>query len=230
MNNKIKNFIIASSKPWHKLGFDRLFKKNNNYCWSYVSTPNELDLALKKVINPRYLFFLHWNWKLSPAIFQKYECVCFHMTNLPYGRGGSPLQNLILEGNKKTMLSAFKMNEEIDAGPIYDQKPMLLNGKAEDIYKRSGELSWKMINSIIENEPVPEPQKGNPVYFSRRNPSQSLLPVEGKVSQIYDYIRMLDAPTYPLAFINHGNFIIEFSDSELKGDIVSARVIIKKKK
>ncbi len=26
----------------------------------------------------------------------KFECVCFHMTDVPYGRGGSPLQNLII--------------------------------------------------------------------------------------------------------------------------------------
>jgi methionyl-tRNA formyltransferase len=226
----MKSFVIASSKSWHKANFDKFSKKKNNFNLSYVSTPDELDLALKENTNPRYLFFLHWNWKVSPAIFQKYECVCFHMTDLPYGRGGSPLQNLILDGNKQTMISAFKMVEEIDAGPIYDKKPMLLDGRAEDIYKRSGDLSWEIINWIIKNEPVPEPQKDNPIYFNRRNPEESLLPTEGRLFEIYDYIRMLDAPTYPLAYIDHGDFRLEFSDAKLKDDIIDARVIIKKYK
>ena len=226
----MKSFVIASSKSWHKTSFDKFSKKKSNFNLSYVSTPDELDLALKENTNHRYLFFLHWNWKVSPAIFQKYECVCFHMTDLPYGRGGSPLQNLILDGNKQTMISAFKMVEEIDAGPIYDKKPMLLDGRAEDIYKRSGDLSWEIINWIIENEPVPEPQKDNPIYFNRRKPEESLLPTEGKLFEIYDYIRMLDAPTYPLAYIDHGDFRLEFSDAKLKDDIIDARVIIKKYK
>jgi methionyl-tRNA formyltransferase len=226
----MKSFIIASSKSWHKASFDKFSKKNNNFNLSYVSTPDELNLALKENTNPRYLFFLHWNWKVSHVIFRKYECVCFHMTDLPYGRGGSPLQNLILDGKKQTMLSAFKMVEEIDAGPIYDKKLMLLNGRAEDIYKRSGDLSWEIINWMIEKEPVPEPQKNNPIYFNRRNPEESLLPANGKLFEIYDYIRMLDAPTYPLAYIDHGDFRLEFSDAKFKDDIINARVIIKKYK
>ena len=41
------------------------------------------------------------------------------MTDLPFGRGGSPLQNLIVRGYKETMLSAIKCVGEVDAGPIY---------------------------------------------------------------------------------------------------------------
>ena len=44
------------------------------------------------------------------------------MTDLPYGRGGSPLQNLILKGKKTTKITAFKMIDKIDAGPIYLKK------------------------------------------------------------------------------------------------------------
>ena len=44
------------------------------------------------------------------------------MTDLPYGRGGSPLQNLILDNKQKTMISAFKMTERMDEGPIYIKK------------------------------------------------------------------------------------------------------------
>lgn len=222
-----KNFIVASSKPWHKLNFDKL---TNNYNWRYVSTPDELNLALKENFNPRYIFFFHWNWKVSSTVFEKFECVCFHMTDLPYGRGGSPLQNLILKGKKKTKMSAFKMTKEIDAGPIYDKKLMSLNGKAKDIYKRAGNLSWKIVHWIIENEPIPKPQEDNSIYFNRRTSKESLLPFRGKLSEIYDYIRMLDAPTYPLAYVNHGNFRVEFCDSKLKNNIVEARVIIKKNK
>jgi len=37
-------------------------------------------------------------WIILKEIFENYEIILFHMTDLPYGRGGSPLQNLIVRG------------------------------------------------------------------------------------------------------------------------------------
>ena len=56
------------------------------------------------------------------------------MTDLPYGRGGSPLQNLIIRGHKKTKISALRMVNELDAGPIYFKRSLSLNGNAQKIY------------------------------------------------------------------------------------------------
>jgi len=38
------------------------------------------------------------------------------MTDLSYGRGGSPLQNLIVRGYKDTMISALWIEKELDSG------------------------------------------------------------------------------------------------------------------
>ena len=137
----MKNIIVAGSKPWNKEIFETFTKKKKKLNWFFVSTPVQLDSVLVKISKPDFLFFLHWNWKVSSEIIKKHECVCFHITDLPFGRGGSPLQNLILNGNKETMISAFKMVEELDAGPIYTKKPLLLNGRAEDIYRNANNLS-----------------------------------------------------------------------------------------
>ena len=45
------------------------------------------------------------------------------MTDLPFGRGGSPLQNLIVRGYKSTKLTAIKVQSGIDTGDIYLKKP-----------------------------------------------------------------------------------------------------------
>ncbi len=37
-----------------------------------------------------------------------------HMTDVPYGRGGSPLQNLIARGHTSTKLTAMRMTAEVD--------------------------------------------------------------------------------------------------------------------
>lgn len=151
------------------------------------------------------------------------------MTDVPFGRGGSPLQNLIQAGIKETKVTALRMVEEMDAGPVYAKRTMSLAGRAEDIYLRAGELSWEMIRWIIETQPEPIPQQGEGTCFKRRKPEQSVLPMEGTLEKIYDHIRMLDAPTYPLAFIEHGDFRLEFSHAEFNGEEVRAQLVIRKR-
>jgi methionyl-tRNA formyltransferase len=92
------------------------------------------------------------------------------MTDVPYGRGGSPLQNLIVAGQTETKVTALKMVDEMDAGPVYAKRSMSMEGRAEDIYLRAGDLCWEMIRWMIAEEPVPQPQQGEVTKFIRRKP------------------------------------------------------------
>src|SRR5689334_14815339 len=71
----------------------------------------ELNMGDIIKIDPTYIFFMHWSWIIPAEIFSRYTCVVFHMTDLPYGRGGSPLQNLIIRGHKETKITAIKVEE-----------------------------------------------------------------------------------------------------------------------
>ena len=221
-----KSYIVASCKPWNESDFN-LVKSEIEADWHWVNTQDQLLQALNTCI-PRYIFFLHWNWFVAEEIWKKHECVCFHMTDVPYGRGGSPLQNLIAAGHKATKLTALRMVTDMDAGPIYAKKPLSLDGRAESIYKRAGELSFEIIRWMVANEPTPVAQQGEVVLFKRRKPAQSSLPAKGNLETVYDHIRMLDAPSYPLAFIEHGELRLEFSNAVFEGDDLTADVKISK--
>ena len=93
-----------------------MLAKKSRGRWIYVERPRRLVSVLAKN-RPRYIFFPHWSWMVPRAVWEKHECVCFHMTDVPYGRGGSPLQNLILKGHTKTKITALRMVGELDAGP-----------------------------------------------------------------------------------------------------------------
>ena len=84
-----------------------------------------------------------------------------------------------------------------------------------------------MIRWIIEEEPTPKPQAGEVSLFRRRRPEQSELPSTGGLNKVYDHIRMLDAPTYPLAFVDQGEFRLELSHPEIQGEEVHANVVIR---
>ena len=126
------NYIIATDKPWHCDYFiSNRHKLSGN--WSLATCPADLEEQALK-LSPRFIFFPHWSEIVPAKIFEKYDCVCFHMTAVPFGRGGSPLQNLIVRGHTKTVVSALKMNEGIDSGPVYLKRALDLTGSALDIF------------------------------------------------------------------------------------------------
>jgi methionyl-tRNA formyltransferase len=198
-------YLVVSSRPWNKTVFDSTI---SNYPgeWVYLDDPRRLTLEYLERIKPRYVLFLHWSWKVPAEIINNCECVCFHMTDVPYGRGGSPLQNLIARGHRRTKLTALRMVEDLDAGPVYLKEDLCLEGNAEEIYIRASYLSARMIRRIIEEQLVPQPQEGEPVVFKRRKPRESRISELSDLQALHDFIRMLDAEGYPKAFLEHGGF------------------------
>jgi methionyl-tRNA formyltransferase len=148
------------------------------------------------------------------------------MTDLPFGRGGSPLQNLIARGIYETKISALKCVEEIDAGPIYLKRHFSLHGAAEEIYIRASKIIEEMIVEIIDDSLVPYAQTGDPIYFQRRKPEQGNLLEAKSVEELFDLIRMLDAEGYPHAFMNIKGKRLEFSRAKLSPDGILADVKI----
>jgi methionyl-tRNA formyltransferase len=207
---KAKSYLVLGCKPWNRRIFDELLKPLPGE-WHYVESPAALNVDLVEEISPRYIFFLHWSWKVPNELVDRFECVCFHMTDVPFGRGGSPLQNLIDRGRHDTKLTALRMSAEFDAGPVYRKEPLSLEGGAEEIYLRASQLSAKMIQHITERQPKPVPQRGKPVNFKRRKPEESEIDKIVSLERLYDFIRMLDAEGYPRAFLQHSGFRFEFS-------------------
>lgn len=208
------NYIVATIKSWNITHFKKVKTKLPGK-WYLVTSPEKLTVEFLEKINPRYIFFPHWSWIVPKVILNRWECVCFHMADVPYGRGGSPLQNLILRRHKNTKVSALRMVEELDAGPVYKKKDLSLAGSAQDIFERLAPLTMELAHDIASSEPSPEPQQGDAVVFKRRTPSQSELPRNGVSEEIFDHIRMLDAETYPKAFLEHGDLRLEFDRAEI---------------
>jgi methionyl-tRNA formyltransferase len=218
-------YLVAGSKPWNRRVFDEEISHYPGR-WIFVGEREQLSPALVEQSKPRYIFFLHWSWIVPNEIVERYECVCFHMADVPYGRGGSPLQNLIVRGHRHTKLTVLRMVAELDAGPVYAKEDLSLEGNAEEIYIRASYLSAKMIRRIVEECPEPVPQTGEPTIFKRRKPSESRIPPLDSLQALYDHIRMLDAEGYPYAFIEHAGFRYEFRRAALYDGHMVADVAI----
>ncbi len=227
-----KNIIISTIKSWNIENAKSLQKKYKDiYNIQIITEKHELTFEKINKFNPKYIFFPHWSWLIPDEIFNNFDCIVFHMTDLPYGRGGSPLQNLILKKKYETKISAIKVVKELDAGDIYLKKNFFIGiGSADEILKKASHIIFnEMIPHIINNEIKPTQQKGEIINFKRRNPGQSDLNNTNinNLTDFYDFIRMLDGEGYPKAFLKIGNFKIEFSEICNKSDKLTGRFEIK---
>lgn len=221
--------IIATIRSWNIDNFEK-WQSPKNFSKHLISKKENLTYENLLKINPKYIFFPHWSWIIPKEVYENFECVVFHMTDLPFGRGGTPLQNLLLQGIYKTKISAIRVTGELDAGPVYLKYPLDIgHGSAQEIYIRASKIIAEMISYILTENPKPKPQKGKIVVFRRRKPNESIIPKKLFGRRLYDFIRMLDAEGYPKAFFEHGKLKFEFTNAKLINDTVTAEVAITRK-
>ena len=223
------NYVVAATKEWNIKSFNK-YSVDLKGDWHFVGSPEDLSIEFIKKTQPRYIFFPHWSWLVPEEITNNYECVCFHMTDVPYGRGGSPLQNLIARGHKNTKLTALRMVSKLDAGPVYGKIDLSLEGSAQVIFERAADFIYELIKKIVSSELEPVDQQGEAVLFQRRTPEQSKIPESADINQLFDHVRMLDAELYPHAYIEHGDFKFEFTNANKQGEELICCVKITKSK
>lgn len=219
----MKKILIVSKSNFFK-------KKIKNKNFFFINNKKKLNLKYLDRINPNIIFFPHWSFKVDEVIIQKYLCIGFHCSPLPYGRGGTPIQNMILKGFSKTTLCAIKMEKEYDTGPIYKKVSVSLSGSGSEILERLYSIIFKIIKSLLTKLPKPKKQVGKPTYFKRRKPSDSKIKNNFNLFRLYDFIRMLDVKevNFPKAYLKIGKNKFEFFNVKKNRHTLKAEVFIKK--
>ena len=144
-----KKVLIACSKNWfvNNKEVKKYLKKNTNKI-QIISNKNDLNLKRISKIQPDVIFFPHWSYLVDKKITNKFKCICFHSAPLPYGRGGSPIQNLIVRDFKQTPVCAIEMTENIDAGGLYLKQNLSLKGDLNDILNSMSVKILRMMKII----------------------------------------------------------------------------------
>ena len=96
----------------------------NSYDYEFlrINSKEEFSLDLIEDFKPDYILFYGWSWIINKNLIEKFKCVMLHPSPLPKYRGGSPIQNQIINGETHSAVTIFLMDEGIDTGPILFQK------------------------------------------------------------------------------------------------------------
>jgi methionyl-tRNA formyltransferase len=173
------------------------------------SSKEMVNLNFIESFKPDLILFYGWSWKIKLEIINKYFCVCLHPSKLPEYRGGSPIQNQLINYVEESAVTLFKMNNFLDQGKILEQETFSLDGYLDDIFNRVEKIGFRLTHTFIEKfksgtfEMRIQDENLATVY-KRRTPEQSEIKIEDFANHeskyFYNMVRGLQKP-YPEVYI-----------------------------
>ena len=136
--------------------------------------------------------------------------IVVHASELPKGKGMSPLTWQILDGRNVIPLSLFEAEEAMDSGPVYLKESITLQGNELlfEIQPLLGKKIIEMCVKFVECYPAivsaGVPQVGTPTFYRRRTPKDSRLDPERTLAEQFNLLRVVDNEQYPAFFEWHG--------------------------
>ncbi len=162
-----------------------------------------------------WLFIIGWSQIAKKELIDtpKEGCIGMHPTLLPQGRGRAAVPWAILKGLDKTGVTAFKIDEGVDTGPIIDQVeiPILQDETATTLYTKVNdahiELMDKVWNSLKNEDLLLKAQdESKATYWEGRKPQDGELTSEMTISEAEALVRAVTHP-YPGSFLEKNNQI-----------------------
>ena len=139
-----------------------------------------------------------------------------HESDLPKGKGWSPLTWQVLEGKNEIPVTLIEATEHIDAGDIYGKEIIVLEGTEliDELREKQGEATIKLLRNFVENYPniTPKKQEGKESFYLRRTIENSQLDIRKSISEQFNLLRVCDNERYPAWFeLNGVKYIIKLS-------------------
>lgn len=180
-----KNFVtLLNKKKYQAKLFHHHEKISKNYQTVFI-------LSYYKIIESRYLDKHQHN-------------LVVHASNLPQGKGWSPLFWQVLERKNSIPIVLFEATRELDAGVIYLKDKIKLKGHElnDEIRVAQVVASNKLCLNFLKNYKIirGKAQQGNSSFYSRRRPANSRLDVTKSIADQFNLLRIVNNESFPAFF------------------------------
>lgn len=127
-----------------------------------------------------------------------------HESNLPQGKGWSPLTWQVLEGENEIPITLFEAADKVDSGKIYLQDRIKLDGTElnVELKRKQGLKTKELILDFVNQYPDIDgrPQVGEETYYPKRRPEDSELDPNKTIREQFNLLRVVDNERYPAFF------------------------------
>ena len=152
-------------------------------------------------------FFLSYGRIVKPGILARHaHNLVVHASDLPKGRGWSPLTWQILEGENRIPVTLIEAAAEVDSGVIYKQSQAVFSGGelVDELRAAVAEITRELCAEFVAEYPTvlreARPQAGTPTFYPRRRPKDSWFDIDRTVREQFNLLRTADAARYPAWF------------------------------
>lgn len=133
-----------------------------------------------------------------------------HESDLPQGKGWSPLTWQILHGEDRIPVTLIEAAEKVDSGTIYTQRWLEFEGfeLVEELRTAQAEATRTLCREFIDDYPASaergREQHGEESFYPRRGPQDSRLDPEKTLADQFQLLRVADNERYPAFFERRG--------------------------
>jgi UDP-2,4-diacetamido-2,4,6-trideoxy-beta-L-altropyranose hydrolase len=152
-------------------------------------------------------FFLSYSRVVPPAVLRRNaQNLVVHESDLPRGRGWSPLAWQVLAGENKIPITLLEAVENVDSGPIYFQDTLTLSGAelVDELRIIQAGATVRLCREFVAGYPFvladARPQSGDGTFYRRRRPADSKLDPDLSLREQFQLLRIADFERYPAFF------------------------------
>lgn len=194
--------------------------------WAKKTSSNEEILVTTEKSNlagGNFLILVSVTEIFPPALIAKYDhALVVHGSDLPNGRGWSPMVWQLIAGQQDFTLSLIEATYPVDSGRIWSKInfQILSNALFGEIQDAIAENTIKLLTDLIDNHDSVSPQEqiGEITYFKRRTPADSELDPRKSIEENFDLIRVSDPVRYPAFFELRGKrFSLQIKEYKTDG-------------
>ena len=130
-----------------------------------------------------------------------------HPSDLPKGKGWSPLAWQILEGKNIIVISLIEASEKVDSGKIYLKGEIKLAGHElnNEINKIQFDETKSLVIDYVNSFPmVGRPQEGQESFYPRFKKVDNRLDINKTIVEQFNILRIIDNESYPAYFELNG--------------------------
>lgn len=136
--------------------------------------------------------------------------IVIHESDLPLGKGWSPLSWQILEGKNEIVFSLFEMDEKVDNGAIFFKETLVLQGhELNDELKhmqavKKIQMCLKFLDNYNKFVGKALKQSGKESFYLKRTKESSELDINKTIEEQFNLLRIVDNVNYPAFFVLNG--------------------------
>ena len=113
------------------------------------------NIELFRELNPDLVIVMAYGILLPNKILNlpTFGCINIHVSLLPRWRGAAPVEYFLLNGEKETGVTIFKLVDKLDAGPIISQVSILVDESLNknELFKKLNNIGKELIIKILPN-------------------------------------------------------------------------------